>query len=319
MRRSWLTLLLVTSCGLDITGVTTSASSSDAGTTSPEAATPADGSIGEDAVPPRVCDRTKPWGTPSLVPDVNTTDRDEGNAWLTPDELTMYLVANAVGQVETRDIFVLTRPNRTAPFGARTPLVVNSKMQDDNATTTGDGLKLYFASSRDGDGGTGPMHVWVATRVTTKDVFGLPVLVEGFKTNAEDNNPFILPGGGTIYFDSFRTGNSDLFYASQVDPTKFTALNAMNELNTAAAEVQPVLTPDGLYIVFGSTRTPNLGVEDLWSASRAKTNVPFGNPMHLESVSSPLTDLPTWISADGCRLYFSSNRNGTRDIWQTER
>jgi hypothetical protein len=41
-----------------------------------------------------------------------------------------------------------------------------------------------------------------------------------------------------------------------------------------------------------------------------------------ELVKEGANNLPSWLSADGCRLFFSSNRGGGKgnyDIWQAEK
>jgi hypothetical protein len=40
---------------------------------------------------------------------------------------------------------------------------------------------------------------------------------------------------------------------------------------------------------------------------RATTTVPWGTPVQVTELDTPGADNPTWISPDGCRLYFESN------------
>jgi Tol biopolymer transport system component len=55
----------------------------------------------------------------------------------------------------------------------------------------------------------------------------------------------------------------------------------------------------------------------LFTAERAQPTGAFGNVTHLASASSANVDLPSWISADRCVIYFSSDRFGaTYEIWR---
>ena len=67
-----------------------------------------------------------------------------------------------------------------------------------------------------------------------------------------------------------------------------------------------MVTPDELTIVFTSDRMgPGThGGLDMWIATRSSTAEDFGPPLNLHELNSPRTEGPTWISPDGCRLYF---------------
>jgi hypothetical protein len=70
----------------------------------------------------------------------------------------------------------------------------------------------------------------------------------------------------------------------------------------------------------GPWRPGGYGGQDLWVTARATTNDPWGEPMNLGPViNSSYWDLSPNISADGCTLYFTSDRPGgigSADLWQ---
>jgi hypothetical protein len=72
-----------------------------------------------------------------------------------------------------------------------------------------------------------------------------------------------------------------------------------------------LLTRDGQRIYFGSQRPDGgaLGDQDIWTATRLRTEDPFSNVSHVTELSPTLVDLPRWVSVDGCRLYLLSNRD----------
>jgi Tol biopolymer transport system component len=266
------------------------------------------------------CNPNAPFGAPSLVPGINTANKDEANAWLTPNELTLYLVVGDIGNGDSREIYTLTRTSTSAPFTGMTALgTVNSTVTEDNATATADGLSLFFGSNR-----AGGADIFVATRPTTAAPFGNVAGVANVNLGAADNNPFIVPNGLALYFDSDRDIGNEIYVARRSTPNggfNMPVLVAgVNEI--AARDVQPILTPDELTIVFGSNRGGNPSTDDLYIAKRTAVAMPFATPIPIAAANTNATEIPTWISADGCVLWFTSDRIdgvGGRDIWETKR
>ncbi len=83
-------------------------------------------------------------------------------------------------------------------------------------------------------------------------------------------------------------------------------------LNTASAESSPCITADGLELYFASNRDhgDDRCYDDIWVATRASTDEPWGVPQNLGApVNHPYeAEVNPCISADGLELYFS-------DIW----
>ena len=83
----------------------------------------------------------------------------------------------------------------------------------------------------------------------------------------------------------------------------------------AGQDDQPALTGDERVIVFTSNRSNNF---DLWFATRPSLADKFSAPQPLSSVNlAQKTESGPFITADGCQLYFMSDRNGTFDIYTT--
>ena len=82
------------------------------------------------------------------------------------------------------------------------------------------------------------------------------------------------------------------------------------ELNTAANEGYPTLSPDRLSLYIVSDRTGGLGTFDIWVAKRASTDDPWGDPENLgPPVNSSARDWsPTPVPSHG--LFFVSSRDG---------
>ena|SRR5437867_2242570 len=91
-------------------------------------------------------------------------------AGLAVEALTGYVIATGSrrpsqsGSLGGLDLWVLTRPNRTVPFGNATNLGrnVNSGFVDRRPAVSADGSYLLFMSDR--SGGSGFFDLWQATR-----------------------------------------------------------------------------------------------------------------------------------------------------------
>ena len=82
------------------------------------------------------------------------------------------------------------------------------------------------------------------------------------------------------------------------------------EINTPTIEWRPVVSADGLTLIFGSYWRPDtLGHYDLYMATRATKEEAFCNVRHLVEVSSPAADSGGCISPNGLELYFHSLRH----------
>lgn len=271
----------------------------------------------------RRCDPLKPFGAPVALSSLNSAS-DERNVTLSADELTLYLVRkDGSGQ---GDIWVATRANVNDVFLAPALLGgVNGPSDEGNASITGDGKNLVFHSNR--DGGAGLYDLYVATRANPQAQFTQVVPMIGLNAPSNEYHPFVLPTGKTLYFDSNNrdggVGAADIYVASGIDPVSFGSAALVPELSSTASDTQPTVSADALTIVFGSDRPGGQGGLDLWIATRPTIANTFGPPENMgPTLNASGTDLPGWLSADGCLLYFSSDRAGgfgLNDIWLARR
>lgn len=91
------------------------------------------------------------------------------------------------------------------------------------------------------------------------------------------------------------------------------------ELNTASRDWLPTLSADKLTIYLSSTRSGGQGSFDIWAAHRTTINDGFSNPVPVAELNSSKTEFVGWLSPDNCRLYLSSDRAGTYDIYVATR
>ena len=92
-------------------------------------------------------------------------------------------------------------------------------------------------------------------------------------------------------------------------------------VNSAAQDLGPAISKNGLSLYFGSGRAaPDAqGGIDLYVAQRLSLEAPWGSPRNLGPVvNSPLTDNIPSLSRDGHLMFFNSNRPGgfgDVDLW----
>jgi hypothetical protein len=161
----------------------------------------------------------------------------------------------------------------------------------------------------DGDGGP---CVWSAWSAPTR----LPdPILSGF----DDWMGTPTLGGTRLYFHSYRATDSDLYVATRTSPSDpFGMPTVVSELATATSQWTPTLTEDGLVIMFADDE---LGPFHLKMATRADPSAMFGAPSSVAVVSAPPAqqDKSPWLSADGLRLVFTSNRAGVDGLFESTR
>lgn len=126
-----------------------------------------------------------------------------------------------------------------------------------------------------------------------------------------NETPYIMQDH-MIYWASDATGTLDMYRAtwngsSFRSPERITGIDVVdNNLKTS-----PVVTPDELTLHFQSARAGSVGTYDIWMATRTSTVAAFGMPMNLSILNGSENDIPSWISADNCLLYFTRNVGGS--------
>lgn len=292
--------------------------SGDAGIDAPVSPMP-DAVVVTDAPPP-ACDVTKPFGTPVLLEGVNTA-ASEISAWRSADGLALYLSASTTvdgsGSPGNFDLFEVRRTTPTGTFGAPVALAgLNSNVNDLRPVVTEDGLSLIAMIAFNGF----DFQLGEATRASTADAFGRFVELASASSTVEDGGVWVSADGLTVYFVSLRDGgsNRNIYRATRASrTTAFTAAVPVPELNTPASEDAPVLSADGLEILFA--RQLSGSSADIYRATRTSATGTFGAAALVTELSDSMaSDRPNWLSPDRCELVFISTRaggKGSDDIW----
>jgi hypothetical protein len=276
-----------------------------------------DGPIDAPADAGAACDPTKPFGAPTPLAAINTAG-DELNARLTHDELTIYFVRYDSSDGGTgADLYTATRPTTATTFSAALPLsTLNTGFQEWDPSPTGDNLTLYFTSDRTGS--VGHDDIWVATRTTTVGAFGNPTNVSTLNSTEYEDQGYVLADGLTIYLASNRTGAEEIYRATRTSSTTFSidVSQALSAVDVSGFDYKPVVSQDELTLYFARGASDGgQNSDDIWVSQRASTADPFGAPTPVTELDTPDEEDPTWLSDDGCRLYFERDSNGSFDVW----
>ena len=273
-----------------------------------------DGPGASDAISDADLTGLLPFGTPVAIASVNSAS-DDGSFRLAANELTGWFWSGRSGN---NQLYEATRPNLATAWSVVLLANVNTASAELDPTTTPDELTLVFRSNR--AGGTGGNDLYQATRTTTANPFSVATQIANLNTASSDVQPFLRADGAELFFTSNRNGTYDIFRSVRTG-NAFGAPTLVSELSTATDNEQdPALSPDGLTIYWRSDRPGGLGASDIYTATRASLTDAFGPATHVANVSSSSDDGVSWVSADGARLYISSNRGGaTNHIYVSTR
>jgi hypothetical protein len=215
------------------------------------------------------------------------------------------------------DLYLANRDTPGAAFGAAIALSeLNTELDELGASLSEDRLTLYFDRSDPSQ----RYHIFAARRSSPVDVFGAPVPLGFGDGTSSDRQPFITPAA--IFFASTRSDGSASLLAASGRGTSFEPARRLTSLETLpgpTAHENPVVSSDGLTIYF-SAPPDNATPRDIWTASRAAPDQPFGLPHAIAALNTPSAERPTWISEDSCRLYFVTDRTGRGlTLWMASR
>lgn len=225
------------------------------------------------------------------------------------------------GQV--RGDFVFGTPENLGP-------IVNSSGSEYDPSISADGLEIYFQSNR--SGGYGDRDLYVATRPTTRDEWSEPVnLGSIINSGARDAGPEISRDGLSLYFNSNRAGgfgNYDIYVTTRqsVDEPWGRPVNLGSNVNSAADEISPSISADGLSLFFSDgdalgtiPRPGGYGESDIWVTRRILLSDPWETPVNLgPEINLSFAAGAPEVSTDGLLLFLSGYRpsgGGTNDLW----
>ena len=185
---------------------------------------------------------------------------------------------------------------------------VNTAADEFDPTVSPDGNVLVFGSIR-ADAGAN-QRLYMSLRPSTGSAWGLPVPISG-------------GGDGVVPFQRPFFASAATLYYVEGAPARFrratleTSLSALVGATDVAGpfvatDDHPVVTADELVMFFRRNG-------DIYTTTRTSIGEVFEPATAVAAVSSGVEDYPTWISANGCELFFVSLRSGTRELYVATR
>lgn len=255
-------------------------------TTPPQTNTDADAG---DASPAAACDVTKPFGAPTLMPSAGLGER--GARWDGPKRNLVFTRERNGGPSSTFAMGPSLVEPTTTPFAQ-----IQGSSSVYYPAITPDGLTLFY--QRYSGGSALESDVWVATRADATAAFGSAQMLS-VASSGDDYEPYVTSSGEAIYWARYTPG--DQRWHVMRWPLK--SAGAVTEVFTApdtSSYGTPVVTADEKTLYLMVERAPSL---DVFVATRASTDVPFGVPTRVDELSTPtLDEAPTWVSDDQCEI-----------------
>lgn len=152
--------------------------------------------------------RDDAWGTPTLVPELNSEVDDIPRPTGARGLVMPFASRRAGGEYLT---YFASRPNIDAPFDEIT-LVEGLAQSDElaaDAFLTDDGRTLLYTQG----GPDNPGDLFMAARASTSDPFGEVVAIDSLNTDADERDPWLSPDGKVLYFSSDRDGYYAIYRA----------------------------------------------------------------------------------------------------------
>jgi len=251
----------------------------------------------------------KPPGlTPELfAPGIVSTGLDELNSVFTPDGKEFYF---AVRNPRFTILFMKQINNqwtksRVAPF--------SGEYGDVDHFLSPDGKKLYYASNRPLSGEGKPKRdfdIWVVER--TGSGWSEPKNL-GHVINSGQNEFYpSVSVDGTLFFNSDRDGGfgrSDIYKSELINGHYTKPENLKGTISTEYHEHDPLIAPDGSFLIFASGGRPGgMGGSDLY-ISFMKEDGTWTDAQHMgENINSNTGDYCPILSPEGKYFFFTSHR-----------
>lgn len=133
-----------------------------------------------------------------------------------------------------------------------------------------------------------------------------PTASAALNSSAADTGVHLSLDGLTAHFNSFRSGNWEIYSASRSSRTAAWSTPALEALvsDPSAVDNDPFLSADGLELWLSSSRTGTAGSFDIMRATRSSPSAPWSAPTFVTEVNSTAADASPSLTADGLELYF---------------
>jgi len=237
----------------------------------------------------------------------SAVDRDP---YISHDQLTLFFSSERINGGANADVYVATRASITDEFAAPQLAAtgLNSTEYETRVTLTADELTAVVSSARTGS--LGGVDLFLGTRAQTSQDFTVMSAAPFVQINNVDpqHDPELSSDGSRIYF------------APPGGPTQHIVVSGLRSgiydppvdvpgVNDQLPNADPAVSPDERVMAFSSQRAGSAG-SDIYYATRADATATFEPARRLDTLDSSASDGDPALTADGCHIYFASDRQG---------
>jgi len=241
----------------------------------------------------------------------------ERDPFISQDELTIYF--SRPGSADL-DVFTATRAHVGDPFGSASVFApASSAMDDTKMSISLDQLTLVVCQYN----GTGNFDA-IATRASPSDPW--PPL-SATQLSAVDNtgtfssafDPELGSDGTSFIYAPVASNGQHLARAFRASTSQSFSVGSVPGyvLDSTYNDADPWFDPAGRLLVFSRSIAGGNGDSDIYYALGSAGG--YGTPTLVPDVnvmgSGSFADGDAWVSPNGCRVYFSSNRDGNYDLY----
>ena len=248
--------------------------------------------IGPDAGP---CNLSAKFGPPAPVTELNAGGID-AQAILSADQLAVYFMSNRAGASQA---FTATRSLPTSSFGIPVRLASLDFAGADtwNVAITGDGLSAYFVTTQSGQD-----RMYKAKRTNTLADFASQKPMPAPVVDGEQ--PYVVPDGSALYYSDAKQSPKDVIVRAALPILAAPEVQASLAVPPHDIAI-PVVTPDERTIYFAVYDAGVFASYDIWMATRSTATDAWSTPVAVSELDTAAFEVPSWISPDGCTLYFT--------------
>ncbi len=150
--------------------------------------------------------------------------------------------------------------------------------------------------------------------------FPVPIDVDGLSTTSNSFSMCSNRDGTVFIFSLARSdskGETDLYVSfNETDGSYSVPYHIKDWVNSTEKETNPTLSIDGRYMFFSSNRPGSKGMDIYYSKRKGESWLDWGSPQKLEApINSDFDDSQPQFDEVHGRMYFSSNRAGSMDIY----
>jgi hypothetical protein len=256
---------------------------------------------------------------PEMKPEIFATDfisskeYGELNSVFTKDGNEFYFSRRGIpGKYSTIMVTKLINGSWSKPE----PISFSGIKDDIDLFITIDGNSMIFCSDEGKTGESYPNHdFWISKRVGESWSSPIPFAKETY-SEYEDYFP-IVTSNGNLYFNSQRggRGTNEIYLSKYLNGKYIKPQKLSAPINTHYREFDAYVTKDETTMIFSSDKPGGYGRSDLY-ISQKKSDDSWSEPRNLgQSINSEFSEYGATLSPDGKYLFFTSNRNGSEDIF----